>query len=220
MRGGIDPHGRFPDAPCGELGSTRPDGTSMTAGVDEAGRTRFGMRDLAGLIRIYEANYVRLAKLVPDPAACDRAMISRVAGALDLHLVIIERQPHTTSLVLTYRFTGHGGCVFEPNARINVYHDVRAAEVVSHCRRRRSRTTRPWTPGRMPEFDHKWRMNRFLLKWLRFCTFQGHIFIPGITPTLEGRSPAETPLLRDTPLYSAASSFGVDPSLRDGPTLP
>ena len=165
----------------------------MTAGVGEAARTRFGTRDLAGLIRIYEASYVRLAKLVPDPAACDRAMISRVAGALDLHLGIIERQPYTTSLVLTYRFTGRDGFVFEPNARINVYHDVRAAEVVSHCRRRKSHATRPWTPGRMPELDRKWRMNRFLLKWLRFCTFQGHLFLPGVTPTLEGRWPAEPP---------------------------
>ena len=196
----------------------------MTAGVDEAGRTRFGARDLAGLIRIYEANYVRLAKLVPDPAACDRAMISRVAGALDLHLGIIERQPHTTSLVLTYRFTGRDGCVFEPNARINVYHDVRAAEVVSHCRRRKSRTTRPWSPGRMPELDRKWRMNRFLLKWLRFCSLQGHLFLPGITPTLEGRSPAETPPLHggsalcDTPWYGDAPSLLHDgPAPRDGP---
>ena len=171
----------------------------MTVGIDKAGRARFGTRDIAGLIRIYEASYVRLAKLVPDPAACDRAMVSRVAGALDLHLEIIKRQPYTTALVLTYRFTGHRGCVFEPNARINVYHDVRAAEVVSHCHRRKSRAICPWTPGRMPELDRKWRMNRFLLKWLRFCTYQGHLFIPGITPTVEGFSLADGPPLQDRP---------------------
>ena len=157
----------------------------MTVRIDAARPTRFGTRDIAGLIRIYEASYVRLAKLVPDLPACDRVMVSRVAGALDLHLEIIERQPYTTSLKLTYRFADRDGCVLEPNARINAYHDVRAAEVVSHCRRRKSHAIRPWTPGRMPELDRKWRMNRFLLKWLRFCTFQGHIFIPGITPTLD-----------------------------------
>ena len=155
----------------------------MTVRIDAARRTRFGVRDIAGLIRIYEANYVRLTKLVPDLAACDQAMTSRVVGALDLHLQIIERQPYTTSLVLTYLFADRDdGCVLEPNARINVYHDVRAVEVVSHCRRRRSYGTRPWTPGRMPELDRKWRMNRFLLKWLRFCTYQGHLFLPGVTP--------------------------------------
>ena len=175
----------------------------MTALIDEAGRTRFGTRDIAGLIRIYEASYVRLLKLVPDLRACDRAMISRVAGALDLHLEIIECQPYTTSLVLTYRFPGQDGCVSEPNARINVYHDVRSAEVVSHCRRRKSRAIHSWTPGRMPELDRKWRMNRFLLKWLRFCTFQGHIFIPGITPIGDGLAPIRAPGTHFDPLRSA-----------------
>ena len=172
----------------------------MMVRVEEAGRARFGARDISGLIRIYEANYVRLARLIPDPAACDRVMVSRVSGALDLYLERIEHQRYTTSLVLTYRFPDDDGYVFEPNARINVYHDVRAAEVVSHCRRRKRRSTaRPWTPGRMPELDRKWRMNRFLLKWLRFCTFQGHLFIPGITSALRGVSRAGVPPFGDGP---------------------
>ena len=160
----------------------------MTVRVEEAGRTRFGARDVSGLIRICEANYGRLAKLIPDLPGCDRVMVSRVAGALDLYLERTGHQRYTTSLVLTYRFPNGDGYVFEPNARINLYHDVRAAEVVSQCRRRRHRNIRPWTPGRMPELDRKWRMNRFLLKWLRFCICQGHLFIPGITPTLDGLS--------------------------------
>ena len=157
----------------------------MTARMETARQARFGDRDIAGLIRVYEASYVRLAKLIPDLPSCDRAMVSRVAGVLDLHLAITERQRYTTSLVLTYRFPDRDGCVLEPNARINVYHDVRAAEIVSHIRRRRNHAVRPWTPGRMPELDRKWRMNRFLLKWLIFCAYQGHIFLPGVTPTLD-----------------------------------
>ena len=176
----------------------------MMVRVEEAGRARFGARDISGLIRIYEANYVRLARLVPDPAACDRVMVSRVAGALDLYLERIEHRRYTTSLVLTYRFPDGDGYVFEPNARINVYHDVRAAELVSHCRRRKSRGVHPWIRGRMPELDRKWRMNRFLLKWLRFCAFQGHLFIPGITPVLWGFSLAGVP------------PFGSGPSSHDG----
>ena len=100
----------------------------MTVRIDEAKRARFGARDIAGLIRIYEANYVRLTKLIHELPACEPMMVSRVAGTLDLHLEIIERQPYTTSLKLTYRFPDGDGWVLEPNARINVYHDVRAAE--------------------------------------------------------------------------------------------
>ena len=159
--------------------------------METARRTRFGARDIAGLIRIYEASYLRLARLIPDLGTCDRLMVSRVAGVLDLHLEIIERQPYTTSLVLTYRFPDRAGCLLEPNARINVYHDVRAAEVTSHSRRRRNRTIRPWVCGHMPELDRKWQMNRFLLKWLRYCTYQGHIFLPGITTALDVYPPAD-----------------------------
>ena len=171
----------------------------MTVRTETARPARFGARDIGGLIRIYEASYVRLRKLAPDLPACDRVMVSRVAGVLDLHLEVIERQPYTTSLVLTYRFPDRDGFVLEPNARVNVYHDVRAAEIVSHSRRRVSRSVHPWTPGRMPEIDRKWRMNRFLVKWLRFCTHQGHIFLPGVTPSIDRAPCARTPDLHARP---------------------
>ena len=171
----------------------------MTIRTETAGPARFGARDITGLIRIYEASYVRLAKLVPDLPACDRVMISRVAGALDLHLEIVERQPYTAALVLTYRFPDGDGYLLEPNARINLYHDVRAAEIVSHSRRRVNRSIHPWSPGRMPELDRKWRMNLFLLKWLRFCTYQGHIFLPGVTPTPDRGRPSRAFVPRRRP---------------------
>ena len=53
----------------------------MTVRTETARPARFGARDIGGLIRIYEASYVRLTKLVPDLPACDRVMVSRVAGS-------------------------------------------------------------------------------------------------------------------------------------------
>ena len=78
---------------------------------------------------------------------------------------------------LTYRFEDAENLALEPNARVCVYHDVRAAELVSHCRRKRTRKARAWIRGRMPELDRRWEMNRFLYKWLKFCSNQGHIFL-------------------------------------------
>ena len=135
-------------------------------------------RDLAALISLYEANYVRLAQLAPELERFDGAVVSRVGGALDLYLDVVERHAYTTTLDLTYLFdTSDGLPVLEPNARLRVYHDVRAVELLSHCRRRRSRRHHPRPRGRMPEVDRKWEMNRFLLKWLKFCTHQGHLFL-------------------------------------------
>ncbi len=138
-------------------------------------------RNLAGLIDIYESNYFRLMRLVPDLETLDGTVVSRVAGALDLYLTIRERQRYTTTIVLTYRFPEDDETYLEPNARISVCHDVRTAEVVSHCRRRRQRPLPQWRRRSMPEVDRKWDLNRFLQKWLGFCHRQGHLFLRATT---------------------------------------
>ncbi len=138
---------------------------------------RFQTHDLAALISLYESNYVRLLKLVPELEQIKGTVVSRVAGALDLYMSVEERFKYTTTLKLTYRFREGDEYALEPNARICVYHDVRCAELLGHCRRRRLRNTSLLRAGRMAELERRWEMNRFLLKWLRFCTFQGHLFL-------------------------------------------
>lgn len=145
--------------------------------LQTAGLERYRHRDLPALIDLYEGNYLRVMRLLPDLDNLEGALVSRVAGALNLYATIEERFKYTTTLVLTYRFDDDPAIALEPNARICVYHDVRAAELVSHCRRKRSRKVRTWMRGRMPELDHRWEMNRFLYKWLKFCSNQGHIFL-------------------------------------------
>jgi uncharacterized protein YqiB (DUF1249 family) len=133
--------------------------------------------DLPALIELYESNYVRLMRLAPELEAMQGTAMSRVAGALDLYLSVDERFKYTTSILLTYRFDHDQEIELEPRCRICVYHDVRAAEVVSHYRRRRTRRVHGWHRGQMPEVQRRWSMNRFLNKWLRFCTHQGHLFL-------------------------------------------
>ena len=133
--------------------------------------------DLPALINLHESNYVRLMRLIPELQRMRGTVVSRVSGALDLYLSIDESYKYTTNLLLTYRFRDADKIALEPRAKICVYHDVRAADLVSHCRRHRSRKLFPWRRGHMPELDRRWEMNRFLYKWLRFCTHQGHLFL-------------------------------------------
>jgi len=138
---------------------------------------RYLRHDLGALIALYEGNYARLLRLAPDLEALDGTVVSRVSGALDLYLSVLERHKYTTMVALSYRFDDESHYTLEPNARICVYHDVRAAEILSHHRRRPVRWIRPWRRGRMPELERRWAMNRFLHKWLHFCTRQGHLFL-------------------------------------------
>jgi uncharacterized protein YqiB (DUF1249 family) len=142
-------------------------------------------RNLAGLIGLYESNYIRLMRLVPELHAMEGTTVSRVADALELYLTVLERSKYTTLLALTYQFQDGDELFAEPNARIRVYHDVRAAEVLSQVRRRRSNLVRRWRRRHMPELDRKWELNRFLYKWLGFCQRQGHIFLNCISATAE-----------------------------------
>ena len=145
-------------------------------------------QSLASLIDLYESNYYRLLRLVPELRDIEGTVVSRVAGALDLYLTVHEQQRYTTTLTLTYWF----GDELQPNAGIVVYHDVNAAELVSFSRRRQQRNpSRTWRRRRMPDLERKWQTNRFLQRWLGFCHRQGHLFLLVTCPRIPHSLPLE-----------------------------
>jgi uncharacterized protein YqiB (DUF1249 family) len=135
-------------------------------------------RDFAGLMELYEGNYIRLRKLVPDARAIRSVAISRVAGALDLHLRVTERCKYTTTLQLTYHFIHEEGVIQAPDLHVRIYHDAQVGEVMS-CGRSRD-SVRPEYDRRRGDYplEERWRVNRFLYRWLGYCLHQGHCFAP------------------------------------------
>ncbi len=128
-------------------------------------------RSFAGLMELYEHNYIRLRNMAPDLNVADE-MISTVPRHQDLFLSITERCKYTTMLRLTYRFEEAGQPLFEPDLHLKVYHDARVVEVQQF----HSRTRGPLFIADM--IEQKWMMNRFLYKWLGYCQHQGHYFHP------------------------------------------
>ena len=120
---------------------------------------------------LYEQNYLRFRKLVPDLSIADQ-MISSVPGHSDLYLSVKLRCKYTTMLSMTYRFEKSGHYLFEPDLHFKVYHDARVVEVQHLLKRHYGLVEN----DRL--IQHKWEMNRFLFKWLGFCLFQGHYFQP------------------------------------------
>jgi uncharacterized protein YqiB (DUF1249 family) len=128
-------------------------------------------RSFAGLMELYEHNYMRLRTIAPDLAVADE-MTSSVPGYQDLFLSITQRCRYTTMLRMTYQFEEAGQTLFEPDLRLKVYHDARVIEV----QQLQSRTRGPLYIADM--IEQKWLMNRFLYKWLGYCQHQGHYFQP------------------------------------------
>lgn len=128
-------------------------------------------------MELYEANYIRLRQLCPDLHRIEGEAVSRIRGGLDLHLQVLENSPFTTTLLLTYYFPDEqGGMRADPSVVVRVYHDAHQAEVLSRvCRMRDARVSAPNTPTDSA-LACKWRLNRFLYKWLGYCRRQGHCF--------------------------------------------
>jgi uncharacterized protein YqiB (DUF1249 family) len=127
----------------------------------------------AGLMEVYENNYIKLKKLCGNFNVLHDYSYSSVSKALDLHLHVIERTKYTITLNLTYRFIEHSDNKPKdlPNLLIRVYFDAMQAEVL-HREVKRALTNLP----KDSRLRKKWKDNRFLDKWLSFCIAQGHVF--------------------------------------------
>ncbi len=128
-------------------------------------------RSFAGLMELYEQNYLRLRNIAPDLKVADE-MVSSVPDHQDLFLSVTERCKYTTMLRLTYQFEEQDRILLEPDLHLKVYHDARVVEVQQF----HSRSRGPMYLANL--IENKWMMNRFLYKWLGYCLYQGHYFQP------------------------------------------
>ncbi|MDX1626470.1 MAG: DUF1249 domain-containing protein [Wenzhouxiangellaceae bacterium] len=113
-----------------------------------------------------------LNTLMPDELGRSDLLVSRIEGAPDLYLRVLERHNYTTFLQLTYVLGPEREQ--HPNAHIRVYHDARMAEATSFSPEQGiERLAGPDLPVR-GLVERSWRMNRALLKWLEYLIAEGH----------------------------------------------
>jgi uncharacterized protein YqiB (DUF1249 family) len=132
-------------------------------------------RGFVSLMDLYENNFMRLRRLIPHLDKLPDNAVSSIPGCLTLHLKILERTKFTTTVFLTYYFDDEAKTVAEPALTLRIYHDASQVEVLTgHLKH-----------GRL-QYDHipekaisiKWKLNRFLYKWLGYCLYLGHSFKP------------------------------------------
>jgi len=138
-------------------------------------------RSFVALMDLYEYNFLRLKRIAPDLDIADR-MVSVSPGHLDLYLDVTERCKFTTMIRMTYRFEQGDKQILQPDMHIKIYHDARNAEVLDRLDRRHRRVYSGET------LQEKWRLNRFLYKWLGYCIYQKHYFHPVSRPAQYGQT--------------------------------
>ncbi|MEM7610198.1 MAG: DUF1249 domain-containing protein [Pseudomonadota bacterium] len=147
-------------------------------------------RSFAGLMSVYESNFIRLTRLVPELHKITGTACSHSDADLPLHLDVIERTRYTCTLQLTYLFAGDddqlspvsglvdvgqtGALLADPDLRLRVYFDGHLAEVMSLTSNHRHAVLRRIAASHSEELDLRWRRNMMLNKWLEFCLDAGH----------------------------------------------
>ena len=134
-------------------------------------------KSFVGLMSLYESNYLRLQRLIPELNRLDGYYRSRVAGDCDLHVEILERSRYTITLSLSYFFYENGTRVADPDMKIRVYLDGQLAETMGFCGEHRHTELRRLCRMHRAELDTRWRRNIVLNKWLEYLMDQGHLVL-------------------------------------------
>jgi uncharacterized protein YqiB (DUF1249 family) len=130
-----------------------------------------------GLMALYESNYLRLLRLIPELCRLDGYYRSAVAGDTDLHIEIVERSRYTITLTLSYFFEENGQRVADPDMKVRVYLDGLMAEAMHFSGEHRHPEFRRLSRSLGFELDRRWRRNVILNKWLEYLMDQGHLVL-------------------------------------------
>ena len=134
-------------------------------------------RSFVGLMALYESNYLRLLRLLPELEQLDGCFRSRVAGDCDLYLEVLERCRYTVTLSLTYHLKTDDGLILDPDITVRAYLDGRLAEAMMVGNRQRHMVLRKFLDEHKRELDLRWRRNIVLNKWLEYLSDQGHLIL-------------------------------------------
>ena len=134
-------------------------------------------RSFVGLMALYESNYLRLLRLLPELERLDGCFRSRVAGECDLHLEILERSRYTVTLSMTYHLETDEGLLVDPDITIRAYLDGGLAEAMAIGDRQRNAALRQLVREHRRELDLRWQRNMVLNKWLEYLSDQGHLIL-------------------------------------------
>lgn len=134
-------------------------------------------RSFVGLMALYESNYLRLLRLVPEIDRLDGCFRSRVAGDCDLHIEILERCRYTVTLSLTYHLETDDGLLIDPDMTVRVYLDGQLTEAMAVGESQRHAALRRLVREHRRELDDRWQRNIVLNKWLEYLSDQGHLIL-------------------------------------------
>lgn len=132
-------------------------------------------RSFIGLMSLYESNYLRFLRLVPETDIPFDHAVSRGIDQ-DLHLRVLQRCRYTLTVHLTHWFDDGEHVRPDPDLKLRIYRDARLAEAIycDACSRYAALAGVPHIGDGV--LAAQWPRNLLLNKWLAYCLQQGHSF--------------------------------------------
>ena len=124
--------------------------------------------DLRGHLAVCDANYLRLARLLPQLERADRHVLrGPSSGAPQATLKVVERARYTSVVAVVQRSPATG--VAGARLKVRLYHDARCAEVIEFQGQRLFEAEYDYPNPKMRQPDEKAQVNRFLRELLDAC---------------------------------------------------
>jgi hypothetical protein len=127
---------------------------------------------------IYEQNYKRLKKLIPDldtlPANCYRK--SKSNGFMDLSFEVLSRGTDQFICAMAHYFEQNGDLVADPDMEIRVVLSMKMVEALTYQDQFGFRVVYP-QPDKV-DLQAKKELNQFMGQWLKNLIEKGHRLTP------------------------------------------
>jgi len=119
-----------------------------------------------GLMALYESNFLKLMKLIPDIKTYKNNQMMEALGEDDIYLTDFERTKYTISFSMTYIFNNQNDVYFDPNIKVKVYFDGSLAEVLSINEKQNKNELMKLVTQKKGGISSLWRKNIIFNKWL------------------------------------------------------
>lgn len=122
---------------------------------------------LPRLIDVCEKNYGRFVSLIPDFDAESLSFGFRVHTNIEIVITLVTNSRYTSEFEIHQQVEGPH--FLEAKMRVRLYHDAKAAEVVSFQNIGHFLGAYPYPNKNMFHQNEKEQLNYFLAEWLAFC---------------------------------------------------
>jgi uncharacterized protein YqiB (DUF1249 family) len=121
------------------------------------------------LQRVCEANYRKLAGLVPGLARFGNVAVAQAQNRPALRLRLLERSAYTLVAEMTHDFASAVESWGEPAVHLRICFDSKTVEVLRDAGRPSVGEAFEGLPSAAEVLDYKWTLNYFFARWLDHC---------------------------------------------------